>query len=154
MSKPKVYLCARVSKDAHAINNRIIDCLNPYFEVFAPHKKEVQLKDPINPLDIYNLDMDAMSSADICLTIAPYGKDCSWEMGHFVGQNKPVFMYISDVDSIPSDEWMVGHGVSMIITNNVDVFSKCQSLFTWLVLFSQYPNIGMTINNYYKNGGR
>lgn len=154
MKKPKVYLCARVSPDAHDINNRIAEFLSPHFNVFVPHQKEAELKEPKVPLEIYNLDLEAMKEAAICVTIAPYGKDCSWEMGHFVGENKPIFMYVPNMESVPTGEWMISGGVSVIITDDLKVFEHCQGKFPWLVLYSPLAGVGLSLNNYYQNGGR
>ena len=154
MKKPKVYLCARVSKDAHEMNEKIMDSLSPYFDVFAPHKKEAELEQPKDPVKIYNLDLDGMDNAEICMTIAPYGKDCSWEMGYFVGQRKSVFMYVPDIESIPTKEWMISGGVSVIITHNKSVYDDCRGKFDFLVIVSSIEHMGDTLNRYYKNGGR
>ncbi len=152
--KLKVYLCARVSKDAHEINNRVSELLSPHFDVFVPHQKEAELKHPKVPMEIYQLDVDAMLAAAICVTIAPYGKDCSWEMGHFAGQGKPIFMYVPNLESVPTAEWMISGGTSVIVTDNLDVFEHCQSQFSWLVLYTPMTGLGLTINNYVQHGGR
>lgn len=154
MKKPKVYLCARVSKDAHEMNNRICELLSPHFDVFAPHQKEAELKEPKVPMEIYQLDIDAMKAADLCVTIAPYGKDCSWEMGHFTGEQKPVFMYVPNMKSVPTSEWMISGSLSVIITDDLTVFEHCQGKFPFLVLYSPLAGVGLSLNNYYQHGGR
>lgn len=154
MKKPKVYLCARVSEDAHKINQKMIDILSPYFEVFAPHLKEAELKDPKNPLEIYNLDLKAMEDADICIAIAPFGKDCAWEIGHFVGAKKPVFLYVPDKEAAPLNDWMIAGGISAIITDKAEVFHKIQDNFTWVALFGAFDQIGNILSRYYNKGGR
>ncbi len=154
MKRAKIYLCARVSDDAHIMNDKVIRALSSDFEIFAPHLKEAELKDPKDPLEIYDLDILGMDSADICVTVAPYGKDCSWEMGYFAGAGKPIFMYVPNLRSVPLDEWMVCGGLSVIITDNTEVFEKCQNQFRFLTLFSEFDNIGHVLNRYYKKGGR
>lgn len=154
MIRPKVYLCARVSDDAHVINNKVADMLSPFFDVFVPHQKEAELRQPKDPIEIYKLDVSAMNDADICVAIAPYGKDCSWEMGYVAGQKKPVFMYVPDMESMPLNEWMISGCVSVIITDDDEVFDACQSEFNWLVLYSPIKGLGLSLNRYYQNGGR
>ena len=154
MGKPTIYICARVKLDAHAMNDRIIELLEPYFDIFAPHKKEAELKQTKDPMEIYKFDIDGMEGAAICVTIAPYGKDCAWEMGYFIGQGKPVFMYVPNLKAMPLDEWMISGGITVIVTDDVAVFKACQQEFKWSVLYSPPEGIGTTLFNYYNNGGR
>jgi nucleoside 2-deoxyribosyltransferase len=150
MNKPKVYLCARVSNDAHKTNNEICDLLSPFFQVFAPHKKEAELRSIKDPVEIYNLDIEGMNSADICVTIAPYGKDCSWEMGYFVGRGKPIYMYVPTVDALPDKEWMISEGLTVIITDCEKVARKAaRSDFNYTVLYSRNSLIGAVLTKFY-----
>lgn len=152
--RPNIYLCARVSEDAHKINNEIAGLLSPHFNVFVPHQKEAELKQPKDPVEIYNLDIDAMKNADLCFTIAPFGKDCSWEMGHFIGEKKPIFMYVPDMESLPIGEWMISGGITVIISDNVKVIEEAQHHFNWSTIYAPLKHLGSVVHKYYQNGGR
>lgn len=42
----------------------------------------------------FNVDLNGMQWADTCVLILPCGKSAHLEAGWFIGQNKPVFVYL------------------------------------------------------------
>lgn len=94
LSKPFVYLCSRVAKDARPLNSIVAKSLIANgFEVYVPHEQA-----PNNPADgrfcaedIYHYDFAAMQKADLCVVVGKTGKDCSFEIGWFSAKSIPVF---------------------------------------------------------------
>ena len=119
MKKPYVYLCSRVAKEAQERNEDIADLLKEHFDVFVPHLKEVELTGTKDPVQVYCLDMVAMERADLCVVVAPFGKDCACEIGWFQGQGKPVILITPNDDNYtPDTEWMVAGGLHSVIVNS------------------------------------
>lgn len=44
----------------------------------------------------HTLDKNGMIWADTCVAVMPFGRSASLEVGWFIGQNKPVFLYIPE----------------------------------------------------------
>lgn len=116
--KIKVYLSARISKDAHEWNNTVASALDDRFIVFKPHEVDIKnvSKDELDKC-IYLTDLKAIIDSDIGLLLPPYGRDCAWETGCYRGFNKPIFVYIENETNWLND-WMVKGGISAIITSN------------------------------------
>lgn len=82
-----------MAEDARPINNKVAKSLRKYFEVYVPHEQ-----DENNPMDgvfdgdaIFKIDFAAMRRADLCVVVGKFGKDCSWEIGWFAGQEIPIY---------------------------------------------------------------
>lgn len=115
--KPKLYLSARVSPDAHEFNNKIADILSNHFDVFKPHEFQCCTTDHTKiKLDVYIQDIQAMKLCDLAVLLPPYGRDCAWEIGWLKGANKPVFVYCEE-----ETEWlrdaMVKGSIAAVFTN-------------------------------------
>ncbi|MEE9525344.1 MAG: nucleoside 2-deoxyribosyltransferase domain-containing protein [Candidatus Woesearchaeota archaeon] len=118
MRKIKVYLSARISKDAHRWNNHVCDSLKSPISVFMP-----QRYNPWNvshkefPKEVYDMDLAAMKESDICLLLPKYGRDCAWEIGWYGNSNKPIVVYVDNQVKWLRD-WMIKGGVDYVITTN------------------------------------
>jgi nucleoside 2-deoxyribosyltransferase len=116
--KPKLYLSARISPDAHAYNNKVAETITDEFDVFKPHEHQVTsgAHEDIG-VEVYRLDITAMENSDLALLLPKYGRDCAWEMGWYKGAGKPVYVYVED-----QTEWlrdlMVKGGVAAVFTSN------------------------------------
>lgn len=121
-NKIKIYLSARISKDAHKWNNTVCDSLDSRIEVFKPHENN-----PYN-LDhrqfekaVYEKDLEAMKESNIGLLLAPYGRDCAWEIGWYSNSGKPVVAYVENETDWLRD-WMIKGGLTKVITSNKDTY--------------------------------
>lgn len=94
-----IYLCSRVAKDAHELNNIVAKALrNLGHVVFVPHEQHynqimANTADQVSDEEIYTQDMNAMLDAELCVVVGRVGVDCSFEIGWFDGQGTPVFFY-------------------------------------------------------------
>ncbi len=118
----RVYLSARISKDAHEWNNTVASALDDRFLVFKPQEVDISNVNK-NELDkyIYLADLQAMIDSDIGILLPPYGRDCSWETGWYKGAAKPIFVYIENETNWLND-WMVKGGISAVITSNINTY--------------------------------
>lgn len=90
----KIYLCSRVGKDARPLNDVVAKSLTESgFTVYVPHEQK-----PNNPTDgrydkeqIWDLDFAAMQRSEICVVVGRIGKDCSFEIGWFYNDKRPIF---------------------------------------------------------------
>jgi nucleoside 2-deoxyribosyltransferase len=124
MEKIKIYLCARISKDAHKWNEKVCGSLKSPISVFMPQKHNPwNIKHEEFPKEIYDMDLAAMKESDICLLLVPYGKDCAWEIGWYTNSNKPVIAFInSELEWLR--DWMVKGGIDYIVTTNSKTWKK------------------------------
>lgn len=124
MIKIKVYLSARISKEAHEWNNHVCSSLKAPISVFMPQKHN-----PWNtshesfPREVYEMDLAAMKESHIGLLLAAYGRDCAWEVGWYANSKKPLVVFIDDQLEWLRD-WMIKGGLDYIITNNKDTLRK------------------------------
>lgn len=120
MKKPYVYLCSRIADEAKQRNVDIADLLSEHFDVFVPHLKEAEYVKHKDPVQIFCLDMVAMEQADLCVVVAPFGKDCACEIGWFQGQDKPIIIIAPDDEKYtPDTEWMISGGIhSIVVASN------------------------------------
>lgn len=94
-----IYLCSRIAKDAHEINNKVAAALRALgHTVFVPHEQHYNeimagTAEYVSDEDIYRQDMDAMEQADLCVAVGRLGVDCAFEVGWFQGSNIPVYWY-------------------------------------------------------------
>jgi nucleoside 2-deoxyribosyltransferase len=123
MEKIKVYLSARISKDAHKWNNEVCSKLKAPISVFMP-----QNNNPTNilhkdlPVEVYGMDLEAMKQSDIGLLLPAYGRDCAWEVGWYSNSNKPIVVFVdSEIDWLR--DWMIKGGLDFVITNNPKTWS-------------------------------
>lgn len=121
LDKIKVYLSARISKDAHEWNNAVCDALDDRIEVFKPHEHNPWNMDHRKlPKEVYEVDLEAMKWSNMGLLLTPYGRDCAWEVGWYNGAKKPIIIYAEQDDSWLRD-WMVKGGVDLIVTANTEL---------------------------------
>jgi nucleoside 2-deoxyribosyltransferase len=95
----KIYLCSRIAKDAHDLNNQVAQALRQLgHEVFVPHEQHYNeimggKAEQVDEAEIYTQDMEAMEASDICVAVGRIGVDCAFELGWFEGSNVPIFWY-------------------------------------------------------------
>ena len=127
MKPIKIYLSARISKDAHEWNEKVCGVLRSPFEIFQPHQH--------NPWNIaheklerhvYQTDLDAMIASDMGLLLPPYGRDCAWETGWYACSEKPLVVFASGQTEWLRD-WMVKGGVDHVITDDAVTYAKLSS---------------------------
>ena len=122
--KIRVYLCARISRDAHAWNEHVCKHLSDPLSVFMPQKHN-----PWNvpheefPRDVFETDLTAMKEADMCLMLPPYGRDCAWEAGWLSNSDKPVIIFVDDQLEWLRD-WMIKGGADFIFTTNRETLKR------------------------------
>jgi nucleoside 2-deoxyribosyltransferase len=120
MATIKVYLSARISRDAHLWNDTVCKHLKRPFEVFIP-----QIHNPWNishekfPKAVFEMDLNAMESSHIGLLLPEYGRDCAWEAGWYAKSDKPLVVFTSDQTRWLRD-WMVKGGVDFVVTDNLN----------------------------------
>ncbi len=121
-SSLKIYLSARISEDAHRLNNEVNDLLDGRIEMFMP-----QNHNPYNldhrefPRQVYQTDLNAMIESDMGLLLPPYGRDCAWEVGWYANSDKPLVVYTEDELEWLRD-WMVKGGLDWVITPTPNVY--------------------------------
>jgi len=120
----KVYLCARLSKEARAWNDEVSKCLGEGFEIFRPQDIELGgLEGGELDLAAYTADLQGMRSADVLLVLPPYGRDCAWEMGWFCGKGKRAIAYVENDQGWLRDA-MVKGGLFFVITSGSSTYEK------------------------------
>jgi nucleoside 2-deoxyribosyltransferase len=120
--KTKVYLCARISPDAHAWNNTVCDVLDDRIAIFKPQEHNPSNMNHRNfQPAVYETDVNAMRNSDIGLLLIPYGRDCAWEVGWFSSSGKPVVAYVESGTEWLRD-WMIKGGLDVVITVNKAVY--------------------------------
>jgi len=124
MEKPRVYLSARISADAHAANNQVCDAIADSFEVFKPHEHNPWNIDHRRlQRDVYETDLNAMKASHMGLLLAPYGRDCAWEVGWYIGAHKPIVAFSFGDDDWLRD-WMIKGGLSAAVTTHEGLYNK------------------------------
>lgn len=154
MKKPYVYLCSRIADEAKQRNCDIATLLSEHFDVFVPHLKEAEYVKNKDPIQIFCLDMVAMEQADLCVVVAPFGKDCACEIGWFQGQDKPIIIIApDDVDYTPDTEWMISGGIHSVIVNSESHKRKLQksTKFNYKIINTNEKNFSRFVYNYYNN---
>jgi nucleoside 2-deoxyribosyltransferase len=115
-SKIKIYLSARISADAHKWNNAVCDSLDSRIEVFKPQEHNPYNLDHRDfHKDVYDTDLKAMQDSDIGLLLAPYGRDCAWEVGWYSNSNKSIVAYVENETDWLRD-WMIKGGIDRVVT--------------------------------------
>ncbi|MFA5992607.1 MAG: nucleoside 2-deoxyribosyltransferase domain-containing protein [Candidatus Pacearchaeota archaeon] len=124
MEKIKVYLSARIAKEAHEWNERVCNSLNYPISVFMPQKHNPwNLDHEKLPKEVREMDMKAMKEADICLLLPPYGRDCAWEIGWFSNTNKLIVIFVENETEWLRD-WMLKGAIDYAITNDSKTWKK------------------------------
>lgn len=122
--KPRVYLSAKVRLPNHKRNNLVASYLRGQFDIFLPHEHQNGHDDHENiPISVFNMDTTAMLQSDLAVLVPPAGKDCCYEVGWLVAQNKPVFIYVDDDLSFLADAMVCG-GVSAVFTANQESYLR------------------------------
>jgi len=131
----KFYLVSKIKQKQHRHNESLSEFISGH--CFLPH-----LHNPFNILhsklehSVFQMDLDAMTTADFGIVSLPIGSDCSAEIGWFCGNDKPVYAYIYDSGYGMSCEdqyknlssrWMVkGFLTGVVVVNNQEVFELVQ----------------------------
>ena len=127
MHKIKVYLCARISKDAHAWNEKVSNSLSTPTSVFMPHKHNPwNLKHEDFPKEVYEMDLGAMKESHICLVLPPYGRDCAWEIGWYSNSDKPIIVF-TEKETEWLRDWMIKGGITYIVASSPKTFAKLKN---------------------------
>lgn len=115
--KPKLYLSAKVSEPFHTFNNTVAGLLSEHFDVFVPHLYESGEQDhtKVKPV-VYERDIEAMQGADLAVLLAPYGRDCSFEVGWFTANRIPYYVYGS-LDQSWKRDLMIKGGAEYIFVS-------------------------------------
>lgn len=124
-SDPSIYLCSRLNKEAQEWNNVVTKELDG-FDIFRP--QDLVVPYPPRQSDdhmIFLYDLEGMKKSDILLVLPPYGRDCSWEIGWFCGQNRLTIAYAEKEGDWIRDA-MVKGGLSAVITNNASFYEALQ----------------------------
>jgi len=123
----KLYLIARISKDAHDWNEKVCSEFKAPVEIFVPHHHNpYNLEHPKIPQPVVDTDMNAMKAADIGLALPEFGNDCAFETGWFVGKNKPLVYFVGDQLHWLRD-WMIKGSLTRVITNNPQSYELLKS---------------------------
>ena len=117
--RPKVYLSARIAKEQQARNNEVANVLAGYFEMFLPH----EFQHGHTEQSIYNIDIAAMEQSDLAVLLPPYGRDCAWETGWYLGKRRPYFILCHDEIEWSRDV-MVKGSVSAVICTDELTYAK------------------------------
>lgn len=145
--RPKLYLSARVSPDAHSWNNEVTELIQKQFDIFRPHEHQVCTgpHEDIGP-EVYRLDITAMENCELALLLPPYGRDCAFELGWLVGQNKPVYAYVTH-----QIEWlrdaMVKGGLTAVFTSETGTYQhlKRDPILRYKTYFAHKNELGQAI---------
>jgi len=120
--KIKIYLSARISKDAQTYNKKVCSQLESPIEVFLPQEHNPwNINHKKMPKKIVDMDIQAMKESDMCLLLPDYGRDCAYEIGWYSNSQKPIVVFIEAQTEWLRD-WMVKGGVNYIITNNKETY--------------------------------
>lgn len=118
ISKIKVYLSARISKDAHKWNDYVCGNLKTPISVFMPQKHNPwSLPHRELPKEVYEADLEAMQESHMGLLLPEYGRDCAWEVGWYTNSKKPLVVFVDSQTKWLRD-WMLKGGVDYVMTNN------------------------------------
>ncbi|MFA6255348.1 MAG: hypothetical protein WC675_04965 [Patescibacteria group bacterium] len=125
MEKIKIYLIARISKDAHEWNNWVSSFLyTDKIQVFKPHEHN-----PWNSshegfsYQVFEVDLNAIKSSDIGLCLPGFGNDCAWECGWYSNSSKPLVAFVHHQTNWLRD-WMIKGGINYVITDNRNTYQK------------------------------
>lgn len=95
----KIYLCSRIAKDAHEINNSVSSVLRQEgHKVFVPHEQHYNqiMSDTahlVSDEEIFTQDYTAMQDSDACVVVGRIGVDCGYEIGWFQSRGLPVVWF-------------------------------------------------------------
>lgn len=119
-SKIKIYLIARISKDAHRWNNWVCKHLtSSVFEVFKPQEHNPWNKHRQSfSKRVFEVDLQAIKRSHMGLLLPEFGKDCAWECGWYGNSKKPLVVFV-DAQTAWLRDWMIKGGVDCVVTNNV-----------------------------------
>jgi nucleoside 2-deoxyribosyltransferase len=79
---------------------------------------------------VFNKCIEWIEKSNVGLLLLPYGRDCAWEVGYYAGTNKPLFVFISEMNDEQESrlrDWMVKGSINEIITNNENSYLKLKS---------------------------
>jgi len=158
-NKIKIYLSARVSKDAQNWNDLVSNSLKRPISVFMPQKHTPRGdKHETFPVEIYQLCVNAIKESDMCLALPPYGRDCAWEIGWYANSDKPLIIFVEKEIEWLRD-WMIKGGADYIVTNNLqtyeilkeDIILKNKSVIFIEDIEQLGPVLIKIYNKHYKN---
>jgi nucleoside 2-deoxyribosyltransferase len=124
--KIKIYLIARISKNARNWNEKVANGFNKnQFEVFCPHKDNQWDGDEIRhekiSQQIVDVDVQAINDSHFGLALPEFGRDCAWETGYYANSEKPLVFFVDSQTEWLRD-WMIKGGLDCVITNNVKTY--------------------------------
>lgn len=120
-----IYLCARLNEQARAWNSLIAHKLGGKFDLFLPQDIDLSRATSASEIDkiAYDEDIRGMEKSDLLLVLPPYGRDCAWEMGWFVGSRKPTIAYVECLWDGLKDAMVFG-GLDAIIISDLPSFKE------------------------------
>jgi hypothetical protein len=153
--KIKIYLIARISKDAHPWTDKVCDSLDDSFIIFKP-------KDH-NPWDkrhekfrrkIFETDLGAIKKSHIGLMLPEYGRDCAWEACWYANSKKPVVVFVNEQIEWLRD-WMVKGGIDYVVTYNTSTYRILKKdpivKYKRIILIKDIKALGKTLKKIYHN---
>jgi nucleoside 2-deoxyribosyltransferase len=158
MEKIKVYLVARVSKDAHTWNNQVTSSFGQTkFELFVPHKDNPWDDDKVRHEEvsqlIVDIDVKAINDSHFGLALPSFGRDCAWECGYYSKSKKPLVFFVDDQIEWLRD-WMIKGGLDCVVTKNektYQIFQKDPILkYKSLFLIKEIAELNQIFLNLYK----
>lgn len=123
---PKVYFSAKIGKEEYRKENSVLsevffhkDLFRVFMpqELFIPHLDFAEIE-----RCSYEADKAAIDWCDFLFLAAPYGRDCSWEVGYAAGKEKYIVAYLND-ESFKNDT-MVMCSAHLIVTDLKHVFDQ------------------------------
>lgn len=114
MGKPmkKVYICSSCRLENYEYVTDLLSQLGLMNTAFFFRPQPGQLKDKQIFADV---DVDAINSCDEVWVMGRHGRDCSWEIGYAAGIQKPVKVYMCDVNAGDlENDWMMFAKVNKI----------------------------------------
>jgi len=153
--KIKIYIIARISKDAHSWTDAVCNQLDDSFEIFKPkdHNPWNKRHEKFGK-NVFDVDLKAMKGSHIGLMLPEYGKDCAWEAGWYANSKKPVVVF-SDTQTKWLRDWMVKGGVQYAVTddsNTYKIFKKDPILkHTKVIFIKEIQELGKTLKKIYKS---
>lgn len=154
MKKIRIYLIARISKDAHDWNNKIADSLDQEkIEIFKPHEHNPwNHRHETFAKDVFDTDMDAIKKSHIGLCLPEFGNDCSWECGWYSNSKKPLVVFV-DHQTAWLRDWMIKGGINFVVTNNNDTFEKLKNdpilKYKTIILINNMQELTQTLEKIY-----
>lgn len=157
--KIKIYLIARISKDAHLWNNKVTSVFDKTkFEIFKPQEHNPwNKKHESFSQKVVDIDIKAIKDSHLGLILPEFGKDCAWECGYYANSSKPTVIFVDD-QLIWLRDWMIKGGINFMITNNQKTYKVLKQDHILkdkkIILIKKLNNLNETLINIYENNYR